>query len=213
MSAHACDDCGLMMRVRDTAHFDGKTFRKLECVCGQRFESVETRSRRLTPVAANSHRLPPIPTGSNPSPQVGGGVGGGPSDKARLTLRINDPDPTPGSLSNPIRGRARGNGRAETVAFVRFYDRYLRKKKRPQALAAWIAQGCEEIADEVMAGLERAMPELLRRPPDRVPYPATWLNGREWTDPELQRTNGVPEKVSQSRELSLRWAQGREAAE
>ena len=48
-----------------------------------------------------------------------------------------------------------------------------------------MAQGCEAIADAVMAGLCAQMPEFSTRAPDKVPHPATWLNGTEWKDPPL----------------------------
>lgn len=118
-------------------------------------------------------------------------------------------DPNPTVRRSPERGRARSKARAETPAFGVFYDRYPRKKKRPQAFAAWVGKDCEQVADEVMAGLERALPELQRRPPDRVPYPASWLNGLEWKDPPLALIPAaprVPEKFADSRALALDWA-------
>ena len=73
----------------------------------------------------------------------------------------------------------------ETPAFAAFYDAYPRKKARPDALAAWLKQGCEAIADAVMKGLRAHLPELNAREPDKVPYPASWLNATEWKDPPL----------------------------
>ncbi len=66
-----------------------------------------------------------------------------------------------------------------------FYQAFPRKKKRPDALKAWNQMRCEEFALAVMDGLARHLPELRSRPPEKVPYPATWLRGEEWKDPTI----------------------------
>lgn len=84
-----------------------------------------------------------------------------------------------------------------------------RKKKRPRALAAWTKQGCEGIAARVIAGLRVHLPELATRPPDKVPYPASWLNDREWEDEPISTAPALPAKVAASRAVVTAWVRGR----
>lgn len=176
------------MRVTDLGHFgEATTMRTLVCTCGERWESVETRSRRLTPVAAGSHRLPRVDTGCNGPPPaatgprpLGWGVGGGLSSGSDL-----GPDQTGQASSRPQSQTRPRVDRSiqETPAFIAFYEAYPRKKARPDALKAWRQMRCEESAAAVMTGLVAHTPELRGRALDKVPYPASWLRARGWEDP------------------------------
>lgn len=131
--------------------------------CSARPKETEDTTRSVQPL--------PVALASRST----GGKGGS------VSAPISPSDPSPGLSGNPIRARER----SETRAFVAFYEAYPRKKARPDAFKAWISEGCEAIAAEVTAGLLRHTPELRGREPDKVPYPAHWLRGREWADPVL----------------------------
>lgn len=67
--------------------------------------------------------------------------------------------------------------------FDRFYSAYPRKKNKPAAFRAW-RKHVKTVDDtrRVSAGLKRDMSEWDRegRPPEKVPYPATWINALDW---------------------------------
>lgn len=196
MSAHACDDCGLMMRVRDTAHFDGKTFRKLECPCGQRFETIETRSRRLSPVAISGNRLPlaatrsnplpPIPTNGNPSPPVGGGVGGG-LPSGTDPIRVLGPDPV--VSDHPDRARARSNRRTTAIEYGEVFEAEWAKThkvgSKDNAYRAWVKLGKPAFGDSWVRWTQSP---AWSQDWYHYPHVATWLNdGRFKQDPSETR--------------------------
>lgn len=195
--AHHCEACGSKAKVVDMAHWDGVTNRVLECPCGERWTSAETRCKRLAPAATGSSGFQPVAAGSNrlqpvarkpppdalqPPVATHGGVGGGLSSGQ---APASDPDPNASLLSEP-RARERKRRRdAETPAFAAFYAAFPRKEARPRAWSAWVSQGCEMIADAVMAGLAAWQAEFTRRAakdPGTVPHPASWLNARQWQD-------------------------------
>lgn len=67
--------------------------------------------------------------------------------------------------------------------FAEFYELYPRKKSRMDAEKAWgqmLKKGVS--AEEIMAGLRRNLPELKRKDPQFVPYPASWLRAGSWED-------------------------------
>jgi len=64
--------------------------------------------------------------------------------------------------------------------FQEFYSRYPRKKAPAAATRAWRLAVKKASPEALLAALTRQLPELTRRPVDRVPYPATWLNGEHW---------------------------------
>jgi hypothetical protein len=87
--------------------------------------------------------------------------------------------------SSPESGRARAKSKAqaELPGFDRFYAAYPHKRAKPGAMKAWQKQGCEVQADAVIGGLERTIAaDFSRRPRDKIPHPATWLNNRGWED-------------------------------
>jgi hypothetical protein len=64
--------------------------------------------------------------------------------------------------------------------FEKFYELFPRKKAPAAARRAWRAAVQKASPDALIVALTRQLPEFARRPPDRVPYPATWLNGEHW---------------------------------
>lgn len=66
--------------------------------------------------------------------------------------------------------------------FSEFYDAYPRKRARGQALKAYRSALKKATPAIILEGLERALPEFSGRSPDKIPYPASWLNGEGWLD-------------------------------
>lgn len=78
------------------------------------------------------------------------------------------------------------------TTFAEFYRLYPRKKKPLDAEKAWTQMLKKGFSpDEIMAGLRLNLPELQRRDPQFVPYPASWLRAGEWAnEPDApSRTN------------------------
>ena len=115
--AQHCPECGSKMSIKDTAHGGDKTYRIAECPCGERWETTETRSRRLPHMGTGSHKRervaigsgqpqpvdtgarPPPPVATGPRGQASGGVGG-------ALPSASDPDSGPISPADPNRARA-----------------------------------------------------------------------------------------------------------
>lgn len=66
--------------------------------------------------------------------------------------------------------------------FGEFYGLYPRKKARGTALKAYKAARKKATHNQILDGLRRALPDFASRPANKVPYPATWLNGEGWDD-------------------------------
>jgi hypothetical protein len=197
-----CPECYSRMTIKATNHGAGLTFRIAECDCGERWELEERRARRLRPCTA-VHSGDPPPTAANPSVSAGGEGGGVSGDRSG-----QDSDPNPIASESPKRARARSNRKAETPAFVAFYELFPRKSDRPASMRAWLAKDCEHISELVMAGLRRWLPDFSRREPDKVPHPATWLNGERWNDPvpappKQQRIETFAQRAEREREERL----------
>jgi hypothetical protein len=69
-----------------------------------------------------------------------------------------------------------------------FWTDYPRKVAKRDALDAWKALKLkdtdQEALEAIMAGLQRSKRSWKGREKDKIPYPATWLNGRRWLDEE-----------------------------
>lgn len=102
--------------------------------------------------------------------------------------------------NNASASRTRGARRApadEPPEFVKFYEEYPRREKRPEALAAW-----RKLTPEEQAGAYEWACEWFRQHPDLadparyrfIPLPASWLNGKRWKDeaqPHLTVSHGT----------------------
>jgi len=71
---------------------------------------------------------------------------------------------------------------AESGTFEEFYALYPRKKAPAAARRAWSLAVKKTPPPEMINALRRQLPEFSRRPSDRIPYPATWLNGESWNN-------------------------------
>lgn len=83
--------------------------------------------------------------------------------------------------------------------FADFYAMYPRKKSRVDAIRAWTKQ--KPPLDAVMIALVWHIEEWDQegRPIDKVPYPASWLNGRCWEDERKPRRSVAPVVSQKSR--------------
>lgn len=83
------------------------------------------------------------------------------------------------------KGRRGGHDDLADPAFERYYAVYPRHEAKQPARRAWRALNVSTgMAEEIMAALERhcARWRRLHTPSDKIPLPASWLNGRRWTD-------------------------------
>jgi len=214
MSAHACPACGSKMQVVRIGHFSEQTYRSLECDCGERWESVETRSRRLSPVATGSHGCKPVQAGASRPPPVSagnppasaGGVGGGLSSDL-VQVSVSPPEFYPKSLSNPDQTRARERKRTKTLPpsyppeFEREWESTAKTGSKLRAFEAWERMGRPRLAESWERwsrtdGWQRGF----------VPHVATWLNDRRFEQEpvEVVKTNGAP-RTRHNVEVARDW--------
>jgi hypothetical protein len=88
--------------------------------------------------------------------------------------------------------------------FARFWELYPHKVGEDTAARAWVKQGCEAIADEVLAGLERTMDYLTRENRQYVPNPGSWLNAGRWKD-EPRRPAPTTRKTAANVDVARRF--------
>lgn len=83
--------------------------------------------------------------------------------------------------------------------FEEWWPAYWRKKSRQTALAAFRKMVAdEETFRAVMIATREQTPEMLRRPIDKRPYGATWLNAKGWTD-EVENQSPGPKIVKMTK--------------
>lgn len=94
--------------------------------------------------------------------------------------------------------------------FDAWWAEYPRKRDKGHAMKAYKAARRKASAEELLSGLRAHLPEFQARPPDRVPYPATWLNGECWNDQPQQQQRAPTSRVSQHMDLARRLADRQE---
>ena len=85
--------------------------------------------------------------------------------------------------TDPLRNGNRPTAPAaggSSPGFEEFYTLYPRKKAPAAARRAWSVAVKKAPPEAILAALTRQLADFSRRPSDRVPYPATWLNGEQW---------------------------------
>ena len=94
--------------------------------------------------------------------------------------------------SRPVPSRPDRTTIAPDGAFQEFYGVFPRKKAPRAARRAWDAAIKKASPNDLLVALRRQLPEFARRPADRVPYPATWLNGEHWRNEPDEHATGDP---------------------
>ena len=74
--------------------------------------------------------------------------------------------------------------------FDEFWELQVRKRSKEDAGKAWdAALKAGTPAQTIIEGWERALPEMQERERQFVPYPASWIRGKCWTDePDVDDT-------------------------
>lgn len=155
---------------------------------GDKFDIAARKSAEVLPVFAKEwvygvypHLAPdgythPIPTPVPPPlPPRSHAISEAEAEAEAVVEDVNPP--------TPQRGKS---ARQESPEFKAFYDAYPRHQGRDAARRAWskLAPSATLIA-EINTGLQALLPEYGSRPPDKVPAPATFLNGARWLDTPL----------------------------
>lgn len=84
------------------------------------------------------------------------------------------------------------------LAFWAEYPNTGRRVNKPGSFKSWTTQGCEDVADAVMAGLRKwkVHENWTRDGGHFVPMTTTFLNQRRWEDVASPNTNGwTPDKI------------------
>jgi hypothetical protein len=55
---------------------------------------------------------------------------------------------------------------------------------KQDAIKAWPG---DDLLDEILKALEWQIIDFKQRPPDKIPHPATWLNGKRWEDQKQEQ--------------------------
>lgn len=131
-------------------------------------------------VSAKELETPDDPFGEGFTPGLAQTAGG-------VSTRVyTPPTPSPTPTPTPYSRTAGASADAERVDidldFDGWYAEYPRKKAKGQALKAYRAARKKADAATLLAGLLSQVDNLKARPAEKIPYPATWLNGECWAD-------------------------------
>ena len=146
------------------------------------YQEDSTSAARMRALRSKTRReetrrdTPPIP----PSP--GGGVRTAGRGTASQAQRAEGPAV---NGAGPRAARTRGQASPADPAFETFYAGYPRHEGKHQALKAWRALHVSNgLSERIMGALgrHRARWHQLGTPKDKIPLPASWLNGRRWED-------------------------------
>ena len=219
IGAQHCPECGSKMSVTDTVHGGDQTFRKLECGCGERWESVEVRRRKLP---ANTHMR-----GPNTRPRGQAGISGRSELSSSLGSSLSllpsaDQDQTPARVERVIEtfpvvgneGEAWGLTESIHAELVKAYPgvdasaEYAKikfwansnptKRKTPRGMPAFLQRWFEKAQNRVAAA---------PRPASAVP---PWKQAER--DEEARKREAANQEIRARREIQARLdAAGRSA--
>lgn len=104
------------------------------------------------------------------------------SDKPHIPEARSQKDQEPDLHTRPKAAKTPRPRRDEPEEFSRFWSAYPRHTKRPNAVRAWIAQ--QPDLGKVLEALswQTQQPDWTKQGGRFVPYPASWLNARQWED-------------------------------
>lgn len=120
----------------------------------------------------------------------------GPSES--LALVPATPDDAPSARVRPLRPATSAlatNGYPSD--FEAWYQTYPRHRAKADAFQAWKRARGLASWEELWDGLQQALDTWRRErtPPDKIPYPATWLNGRRWEDEPAADVQLAPDRA------------------
>ncbi|MFL5350845.1 MAG: HNH endonuclease [Hyalangium sp.] len=184
-SAENLASCCLPCNLRKGSEHDGRQQKRFYDRPKRHLAATGgTNSAPVAPAkATRTNEIADLDVGSSDSLARGEGLGG--VSQSGLLFPISASGPSqPSDPDRPERKPKRSTARAtgETDAFLAFWAEQLRKVAKVNALKAWHKQGCEEIAPAVLAGWRAQLPTMRARELEKVPHPASWLNGRRWQD-------------------------------
>lgn len=122
------------------------------------------------------------------------------------------------SPSSPSRARRPRGVRVETSEFQSWYEAFPRKVARDDAWKAWQqteATGRPDLATLLATLKWQRELDFDRRPPDKVPYPATYLRKGQWKDEKPEppkvppaappRSNGARQREADNAAAAAAW--------
>lgn len=172
----ALHECGFLdgdngkVHLHDWMEHNGQFTRDAE-----RMRNVRARSR----TAPNSLKCSPL------ARAPGSGAGAGAVQEIESTPLAAAPAATVPELFEPPPPDGKCTPAEWAEVHAEFYGSYPRKVKRPDSHRAWkkIKPQDDATFNAIMDGLDSwASHWALKVDRDKIPYPATWLNARQWED-------------------------------
>lgn len=152
-------------------------------------------SRKLCNRAAKEGVINPLSGGDLPplqgviNPLTGGDSPPTKDNSKRHSLKTTPKDNLSGSLREP---------------FEKFWNAYPKKKSRATAEKAFAKlQPNEQLLDDLMTGLERAMTSRQWSDPQFIPYAASWLTAAGWKDVHQSEYSAAERAVIQAYNQAL----------
>jgi len=138
---------------------------------------IDARRRQDGYKAANGYQLSPANLSGKPadehiSPDTTG-------HSHRPTVSDQEPSVEP---PKSVNAQARPRDTQAKTEWEEFWKIYPRKVAKDAAHRAWLSAIRREDPHIILMGLDRLLPSLMKREPQYVPHPATWLNGGSWND-------------------------------
>lgn len=87
-----------------------------------------------------------------------------------------------------------------SAEFHIFWSKYPRKVAKDEAIKAWVKGVCDGNLGEILAGVEGWIHTNQWTDMDKIPYPATWLNGRRWREIPAKGTTKNEQKRASTRQ-------------
>jgi hypothetical protein len=96
----------------------------------------------------------------------------------------------PDSLQQPLAKTAKAKPAFDLQGFESFWSVWPRKTAKAAALKAWVKLNPNpELVETICDAVNAQLPMFLLRDADKIPHPATWLNGQRWLD-EIEKPAG-----------------------
>lgn len=135
------------------------------------------------------------------------------TESVTVTEMVTVTETVPKTSTETVRGKEQTIEQTISIysdpekTFVIFYGEYPKKKARDDALKAWKKlKPDEQVFNEVMEALKRfkSSPDWVKENGKYVPYPASWIRGKRWTDEiDTPQVSGKP-KVTKNDDFNSR---------